>query len=344
MVQRQELKNGMNGIGAYGRPPASVAVLGAGGLGMAAAQMLLQKKSMRLVAIADSQGVAIDHESGLSYKEVYEAEKKYGTVGAVGIRTRDSIGRVIEEVGLIDGVFIALPSLENDFIPGILKRFADAGYRGAMVDVLKRTGAVEQVLELHGLLQESQITHVTGTGATPGLLTAAANLAAQSYQEILDVKIEFGVGISSWEEYRATIREDIAHLEGFNLEMTSKMTCDDIVAELNRRNGVLKLVEMDHADGILLDAAGVASADRVHVGGVVDTRNPRKPVSTTVRVTGRTFDGFTSTHTFTLGDETTMAANVLGPGFGWLTSAIELHNKGVYGVFGSAEIMPKFTP
>jgi len=41
---------------------------------------------------------------------------------------------------------------------------------------------------------------MTGRGATPGLLTAAA-LTAQSYAEIHSVKITFGVGIANWEAY-----------------------------------------------------------------------------------------------------------------------------------------------
>lgn len=323
--------------------PARVAVLGAGGLGMAAAHLLSMKQSLQLVAIADRGGAAID-PAGLSYMELKQAQEEHNTVGALGVRTSDSIGAVVEHLELIDGIFIALPNLSNDFVPGVVTRFADAGYTGVMVDALKRTAAVEKIFQLHEKLQQAHITYITGAGATPGLLTAAANLAAQSYQEIHSIDIEFGVGISSWEHYRATIREDIAHLEGFNLERVSKMSCDEIMRELDRRDGILRLVNMEHADDLLLEHAGVTSRDRVHVGGVVDTRNPKKPISTNIRVTGRTFDGFTSTHTFTLGDETTMAANVLGPAFGWLAKALELHKRGIYGVFGSAEIMPKFTP
>ncbi|MFZ3384370.1 MAG: hypothetical protein WA144_10645, partial [Candidatus Methanoperedens sp.] len=40
---------------------ANIAVLGAGGLGMAAAKILGQKKEMRLAAIADKTGYIIDH-------------------------------------------------------------------------------------------------------------------------------------------------------------------------------------------------------------------------------------------------------------------------------------------
>ena len=68
---------------------------------------------------------------------------------------------------------------------------------------------------------------------------------------------------------------------------------------------------MEHADDIMLELAGICDRDRVTVGGVVDTRNSKKPLSTNVKVTGRTFEGKISTHTFTLGDETSMAAKCL---------------------------------
>ncbi len=342
-MQKQESSINVDNMSVYDAPPARVAVLGAGGLGMAAAQMLSQKRSLQLVAIADKGGAAID-PTGLSVEELLYAQKKHKTVGAAGIETDDSIGAVIKHLDLIDGVFIALPSLDNNFVPSVVRRFADAKYSGVMVDALKRTTAVEYIFQLHKKLQQSRITYITGAGATPGLLTAAANLAAQSYSEIQSIDIEFGVGISNWEAYRATIKEDIAHLEGFNLEKVSTMTYEEILAELDRRDGILKLVNMEHADDILLEIAGTVSREKVHIGGVVNTRNPKKPVSTHVTVTGRTYDGFTSTHTFTLGDETTMAANVLGPAFGWLSKALQLHKRGIYGVFGSAEIMPRFAP
>jgi hypothetical protein len=75
---------------------------------------------------------------------------------------------------------------------------------------------------------------------------------------------------------------------------------------------------------------------------VVDTRNAKKPLSTNVKVTGRTFEGKISTHTFILGDETSMAANVCGPAFGYLKSGIALRQRQIYGVFTAAEVMPQF--
>lgn len=147
------------------------------------------------------------------------------------------------------------------------------------------------------------------------MLTAAAVIAAQSYAEVHSVKITFGVGIANWETYQATIREDIAHLPDFDIEQARKMSDAEVEALLEKTNGILALENMEHADDIMLDLAGVCSSDRVTVGGVVDTRNPQKPLSTHVKVTGRTFEGRISTHKFTLGDETSMAANVCGPGF-----------------------------
>ncbi len=315
---------------------ANIAVLGAGGLGMAAARIIAQKKEMRLVAIADKTGFLTDAK-GIN-PEVLDDKK----LEEIGNRSNDTIGEIIKNSGNIDGIFIALPNLSNDFIPNIALRFAQYGYSGAMVDVLKRSQAVEMMFGIDERLRETGITYITGAGATPGLLTCAAALAANSFMEVMGVEINFGVGISNWDSYRATIREDIAHLDGFNLDIAAKMSCAQIKQELDSRNGILKLASMEHADDILLEKAGIVERSKVNVGGVVDTKNPKKPVSTSMTLTGRTFDGAVSSHRFILGDETTMAANVVGPALGWLKAAMEFHRRGIYGVFGSADIMPRF--
>lgn len=315
---------------------AKIAVLGAGGLGMAAARMLAQKKEMKLAAIADKTGFLINPE-GIN-PLLLEGKKP----GDMGIRTNDAIGEMIKNSHLFDGIFIALPNLSNEFIPNVVSRFAEHGYRGVMVDALKRSKAVEMMLKLDEKLRRAGITYITGAGATPGLLTCAAALAANSFMEVNEVSINFGVGISNWESYRATIREDIAHLDGFNLEKASEMTCSEIKGELDKRNGILKLTNMEHADDVLLEKAGIVSREKVKVGGMVDTRNPRKPVSTTMTLTGKAFDGAVSSHKFVLGDKTTMAANVVGPALGWMKAGFEFHARGIYGVFGSCELMPKF--
>ncbi|KAB2946933.1 MAG: hypothetical protein OIN84_20995 [Candidatus Methanoperedens sp.] len=315
---------------------ANIAVLGAGGLGMAAAKMLAKKKEMRLAAIADKTGYIIDPigiDPGL-----LETKKP----GEIGINTDDAITHIIENSQEFDGIFLALPNLANSFIPDIVSRFADAGYNGVMVDAMKRSQAVEMIFGLDDVLQDAGITYITGAGATPGLLTCAAAIASNSFMEVTGVDINFGVGVSNWESYRATIREDIAHLEGFNLQKAADMTCAEIKNELDNRKGILHLHDMEHADDVLLERAGVVSREKVTVGGVVDTRNPRKPVSTTMTLTGKTFDGAVSSHKFILGDETTMAANVVGPALGWMKAGLEFHTRGIYGVFGSAELMPRF--
>ncbi len=315
---------------------ANIAVLGAGGLGTAAANMIAGKKEMRLVAIADKTGYLIDPDG---IDPVSLENKKPGDIGE---KTDDAIGEIIKNSDSIDGIFIALPNLANDFIPSVALRFAENGFNGVMVDALKRSQAVEMIFSLDAQLKDAGITYITGAGATPGLLTCAAAIAANSFTEVLGVDINFGVGVGNWESYRATIREDIAHLDGFNLEKAANMTCAEIKEELDKRKGILRLCNMEHADDVLLERAGIVSREKVTVGGVVDTRNPRKPVSTTMTLTGRTFDGAISSHKFILGDETTMAAHVVGPALGWMKAGLEFHRRGIYGVFGSAEIMPRF--
>ena len=325
--------------------PIRVGVLGFGGLGQAAAKLLSSKREMILVAAADQKGYAYSTE-GLNTQACITTYQTQGTVGylePVGTVSNNSIQDLIQATGdAVDGYFLALPNLPNDFIPSVAKEFIKAGWKGVLVDAIKRTSAVEQLLAMKDELQAAGITYMTGCGATPGLLTAAAALAAQSYAEIHNVEITFGVGIANWEAYRATVREDIGHIPGYSVEVARAMTDAEVEALLDKTNGVLTLANMEHADDVMLEIAGICSRDRVTVGGVVDTRNPKKPLSTNVKVTGRTFEGKISTHTFTLGDETSMAANVCGPAFGYLKAAQELHQRGISGLFTAAEIMPKF--
>ncbi|MFM6623891.1 MAG: saccharopine dehydrogenase-like oxidoreductase [Dolichospermum sp.] len=325
--------------------PLRVGVLGFGGLGQAAAKLLSSKREMILVAVADQKGYAYSTE-GLNTNACISTYQKQGTVGYLepfGTLSNNSIQDLIQATGdAVDGYFLALPNLPNDFIPNVAKQFIQAGWRGVLVDAIKRTSAVEQLLAMKDELQVAGITYMTGCGATPGLLTAAAALAAQSYAEIHSVEITFGVGIANWEAYRATVREDIGHIPGYSVEVARAMTDAEVEALLDKTNGVLTLANMEHADDVMLEIAGICSRDRVTVGGVVDTRNPQKPLSTNVKITGRTFEGKISTHTFTLGDETSMAANVCGPAFGYLKAGQELHNRGISGLFTASEIMPKF--
>lgn len=323
--------------------PIRVGVLGFGGLGQAAARVLAPKGEMIWVAAADREGYAYAGE-GLNPDVCIAAYQSHGSLGYLqpgGTLSDRSIHDLIKQAS-VDGYFLALPNLPNTFIASVVSQFIESGWQGVLVDAIKRTSAVEQLLGLKEQLQAAGITYMTGCGATPGLLTAAAALAAQSYAEIHSVKITFGVGIANWEAYRSTIREDIAHLPGYSVEKARAMTDEEVEALLDRTNGILTLENMEHADDLILELAGICSSSSVKVGGVVDTRNPKKPLSTNVQVTGRTFEGKISTHTFTLGDETSMAANVCGPAFGYLKAGIALHRRGIYGLFTAAEIMPQF--
>ncbi len=322
----------------------SIGILGFGGLGQAAARVLAAKKELKWIAAADRKGYAYQPE-GLNPDACITTYSRQGSLGYLepdGVLSQRSIHDLIEQATAVEGYFLALPNLPNTFLAEVAQQFIQSGWRGVLVDAVKRTSAVEQLLELRPSLQAAGITYMTGCGATPGLLTAAAALAAQSYAEIHSVTITFGVGIANWEAYRATIREDIAHLPGYTVEQARLMSDAEVEALLDQTHGLLKLENMEHADDVMLELAGICPRDRVTVGGIVDTRNPKKPLSTNVQVTGRTFEGKTSTHTFTLGDETSMAANVCGPAFGYLKAGIGLHKRGIHGLFTAAEIMPQF--
>jgi hypothetical protein len=196
--------------------PMQVGVLGFGGLGQAAARMLVPKQEMKWVAAADQKGYA-QSGSGLNWEECVAAYQQ-GSLGYLepgGTLSNSSIQDLIQQASHVEGYFLALPNLPNTFMAEVARQFIESGWRGVLVDAIKRTSAVEQLLHLSDDLQAAGITYLTGCGATPGLLTAAAAIAAQSYAEIHQVKITFGVGIANWEAYRATIREDIAHLPGY---------------------------------------------------------------------------------------------------------------------------------
>jgi len=336
--------NGMDSQHIRHASPIAVGVLGFGGLGQAATRVLAPKSEMILAAAADKQGYVYT-PNGLDAQACIEAYRDRGSVGYVepgGVLSQQSIPDLIASATAVQGYFLALPNLPNTFMAEVVGQFIQSGWRGVLVDALKRTSAMEQIWALRDDLQKAGITYMTGCGATPGLLTAAAAVAAQSYTEIHSVKITFGVGIANWEAYRATIREDIAHMPDYDVESARAMTDAEVEALLDQTNGILALENMEHADDFMLELAGICDRDQVTVGGVVDTRNPKKPLSTNVRVTGRTFEGKTSTHTFTLGDETSMAANVCGPAFGYLKAGIRLHQRGQHGLYTAADVMPQF--
>lgn len=324
------------------RSPFRVAIVGAGGLGRNALRLIAQKTEARATAICDSTGYAVNENGiGADAADVLDREGCVSALPGIGRESGDSIGSVLSHRAAFDAVLLALPNLPNEFMPGVVQRIAASGFRGAMVDALKRTRAMELMLALDETLRAAQLTYITGAGATPGLLSTAAVLAAQSFATVEHVDIWWGVGIANWDQYRATVREDIAHLPGFDVETARQLTDEQVETLLDEMDGRLVLEKMEHADDVLLERAGVVDdRARVEVGGVIDTRSPHKPVSTTMTLTGITFDGKRTAHRFILGDETSMAANVLGPALGYLKRALWLHDRGIYGVFGSTEFLP----
>jgi Fe-S cluster biogenesis protein NfuA len=338
------------------------AVLGTGGIGRRTLEVATHKDGLTPVAACDRNGVAIDHD-GLDVEELLEATegniasgpdeapdvaadggaaavKQHGeqagiVASAQGRETETPIDDVIAESGGIDAVLMALPNLEHDFIPNVAERFADAEYEGVLIDVLKRSRVIGMLEDREETLVESGITFVCGAGATPGFLTGAAALAAQSFVEIEEVEIWWGVGLKSG-------YEDIAHLDGHDIESAREMSEAEIEALIEDHDGRLEFEDMEHADDVLLERAGVCDAEDVTVGGILDVRQDEKPTTTTVRVTGTTFDGERGTNTFQLDDATSMEANVNGPAIGYMKAAVLRNRAGDYGVYGPAEVMPSF--
>jgi len=290
-----------------------------------------------------SDGGATAVEGGAS-DGVKQAGEGAGIVAsAQGEPTETPIDDVIEESDRIDAVLLALPNLEHDFIPRVAERFAAADYEGVLVDVLKRSRVIGMLDDREETLADSGITFVCGAGATPGFLTGAAALAAQSFIEVESVEIWWGVGLKSgYEDNRGTVREDIAHLDGYDIETAREMSEEEIEELIDEHDGRLEFHDMEHADDVLLERAGVCDAEDVSVGGVLDVRSDEKPTTTTVRVTGTTFDGERGTNTFELDDATSMAANVNGPALGYLQAAVLRNRAGDYGVYGPCEVMPSF--
>ncbi|KOX93050.1 transcriptional regulator [Haloarcula rubripromontorii] len=354
------------------------AVLGTGGIGRRTLEVSQHKDGLTAVAACDRNGVAIDHD-GLDVDELLAATegniasgpedgvpdddvatdggaaaakadgvKQHGEEAGIiaseqGKPTETPIDDIIDESDAIDAVLLALPNLEHDFIPRVAERFAEADYEGVMIDVLKRSRVIGMLDAREETLKESGITFVCGAGATPGFLTGAAALAAQSFVEVEEVEIWWGVGLKSgYEDNRGTVREDIAHLDGYDIETAREMSEAEIEALIDEHDGVLEFHDMEHADDVLLERAGICDAEDVHVGGVLDVRSDEKPTTTTVSVTGTTFDGETGTNTFELDDVTSMEANVNGPALGYLKAGVRNNRAGHYGVFGPADLMPGF--
>ena len=338
----------------------NVAVLGTGGIGRRTLEYATEKTALTPVAACDRHGVAIDHD-GLDVDELLAATE--GNIasdgGAVAVKqsgemrgvaastqaepTETPIDDIIAESDAIDAVLIALPNLEHDFIPRVADRFVDADYEGVLVDVLKRSRVIGMLDDRVDSFEDAGITFVCGAGATPGFLTGAAALAAQSFAEVESVDIWWGVGLESgYEDNRGTVREDIAHLDGYDIETARELSDEEIEAIVDEHDGRIEFNDMEHADDVLLERAGICDAEDVTVGGILDVRSDEKPTTTTVEVTGRTFDGERATNTFQLDDDTSMEANVNGPALGYLKAGVRRNRAGEYGVFGPTDLMPGF--
>jgi hypothetical protein len=358
------------------------AVLGCGGIGRRTLEVSKDKDHLTPVAACDRNGVAVDH-GGLDVDELLAAtegniasEPRSGSNGASGDEpradggtaaadasggvkqtganagvaastqadpTETPIDDIIAEGDAIDAVLIALPNFEHDFIPSVADRFAEADYSGVLVDVLKRSRVIDMLDDRTDTFEETGITFVCGAGATPGFLTGAAAIAAQSFVEIDEVEIWWGVGLKSgYEDNRGTVREDIAHLDGYTIDEAREMSDGEIETVIDEHDGVIEFNDMEHADDVLLERAGICDAEDVTVGGILDVTSDEKPTTTTVRVTGTTFDGETGTNTFQLDDATSMEANVNGPALGYLKAGVRRNRAGEYGVFGPADLMPGF--
>lgn len=320
--------------------PLRLAILGAGGLGKGMAQRADLAPDFKTVALVDSEAYLFDAE-GISFVDV--ENKKHLKMHTDAVPSAQPILDLFATHGdEIDVVFIALPNLPVDFIPNTIESIArQTGFHGVFVDALKRTRAVEAMFQLDALCREHRILCITGAGATPGFLSTVAAVAAQSFVKVTHVDIRFGVGVANWEAYRATIREDFIHLEGFDAGKVAAMTDEEIEAELEKRNGILELHRMEHADDVILERAGICHRSQVTVGGIVDTRNAKKPVSTTVTITGITTQGVEASHQLVLDDNTTMVDNVCGPALGFLRQGHRLFRHNQYGVITSADLMPR---
>ena len=237
------------------------AVLGTGGIGRRALEVSADKSDLIPVAACDRHGVAVDHD-GLDVDELLAAtEGNIASDGgatvegdSTGIKqagadkgvaasvqadpTESPIDDVIAESDAIDAVLVALPNLEHDFIPRVAERFAEADFEGVLVDVLKRSRVIGMLDDREETLEDAGITFVCGAGATPGFLTGAAALAAQSFVEVHEVDIWWGVGLKSgYEDNRGTVREDIAHLDGYDMETAREMSADEIEAVIDEQIG-----------------------------------------------------------------------------------------------------------
>jgi len=321
------------------------AVVGVGGIGGAVARILARKAGFRVIGLADRSDLAVNPD-GLDVETALQARKTRGSLAALpglGFEAQEPLAALLEKLPGLSALVLCTPSIPHELTARQAKRLVELGFRGAAVDVLDQSGALEKLFPLEQSLRKAGITYVTGAGCTPGLLTAAAALMAHSFMEVSGVNIYFGVGIANYlDRDEASLREVLAGIDRMGAEKAARLSREEIRALLEERKGILEVRGLAHGDDLLLQRSGVAWRDRVEVGGRVDTTKDKKPVSTRVTVKGRTFDGREAEHTLTLGDETSMFANTAGPAVGYLARAADFNQRGIFGLFGSTDLMPLF--
>ncbi len=321
------------------------AVIGVGGIGEAAARIMANKSEFRVVGLVDRYDLAVDPQ-GLDVDRIFGAGRaghRLSEASEVGRQSDEPAAALLQAAPGVEALILSIPSIPHDLVSRQTLRLIELGFKGAVVDVLDQTGALDRLLPLEETIKAAGITHVTGCGCTPGLLTAAAALCAHSFVEVEKVKIHFGVGISDYiDRDEASLRELLAGWRRMGAEWAETLTRSEILNILEEENGVLEASGLSHGDDVLIERSGVAPHERVEVGGRIDTTKDIKPISTTVTVTGLTFDGRRSSHELKLGDETSMFANTAGPAVGYLARAVELNRRNVAGLFGSTDLMPCF--
>lgn len=320
-----------------------IAILGAGGVGQSAVKMLENKKELLLVALCDREGYAFSLKgipSGLIDRLLPDESIAY--LPQIGVKCEDSIGAIIDNLGKIDGILIALPNMPSTFIPGVIRKLMRAGFKGVIVDLVKRTQSIEKIIKMKSIIKKAGITYITGAGASPGILSSAASIAAQSFSDIIKIEINLGINLSNWKQYRSTVKEILLSLDGFTVDKIAKLSDDDIDKILNARKRIIKVDNPKNGDEAILEFAGVIDRLKTSVSVTLDTSGGDKKAQTEVSVTGVTFEGKTCKNKFIFSDETTIADNVCGSAMGFMKSGFWLQDLGIAGVFTSAEILPRY--
>jgi len=321
------------------------AVLGMGGIGRAAAALMAQKDGILVVGLADKDEVAIDR-SGLDVVKILAGLERGGQLAdfsKMESAAKNPLEQLLEASLGLDAILLCIPSIPHSLIPNLISDVIDMGFKGAMVDVLDQSGAIEKLIKIENKIFDAAITYVTGAGCTPGLLSAAAALLSHSFSKVDQITIHFGVGIANYlEKDEASLREVLAGFNDLGVQKAERMSKAEIAQILQQQNGVIDVGGLDHGDDVLLARSNIVKKEQVEVGGRVDTNRSVKPVPTTVCVEGKTFEGIPSSHLVTLGNDTSMFANTAGPAVGYLARAVSLNQRGLWGLYASTDLMPQF--